>query len=368
MTSALFQPIALRGLTLDNRITVAPMCQYSAVDGVVGDWHRQHWGSLALSGAGLFVIEATAVEPAGRITPGDSGLWNDAQERAMAELIRATRSFAPAKFGLQIAHAGRKASSHLPWRGGKGLDASDGAWTTFAPSAEPFADGRPAPEGLDKAGLERIKNGFVATTRRALAAGLDLIEMHAAHGYLLHSFTSALSNHREDEYGGSLENRLRFPLEVFAAMRAVWPSDKPLGARITGTDWLEGGITIDDAVAFAGELKALGCDFVCVSSGGLAPARIPVGPGYQVPLAEEIRRRAGVVTRAVGMITDPRQAEAIIAEGKADMVALARAMLDNPRWGLHAAAALGVEPRYPLQYERANAASWPGYGEVHKAA
>ncbi len=356
----LFTPLQLGGLTLPNRIVVSPMCQYSAEAGSATDWHMIHLGSLALSNAGLLVIEATAVEAQGRITPGDLGLYSDANEAALGRVLDACRRWGNTPIAIQLAHAGRKASAQVPWEGGLAL--KDGAWETSAPSAIPFADGWHTPKALDKAGLARIRDAFVATARRADRLGIDAAEIHGAHGYLLHEFLSPLSNQREDDYGGNSRNRMRFPLEVAAAVRDAWPAGKPLGARITGSDWVEGGLTPEDAVAFAQALKALGYDYVCVSSGGnAAQARIKLEPGYQVPFAEKVKAGAGIATRAVGLIAGARQAEDILQAGKADMVAMARAFLDDPHWVWHAAEALGAEaPPYPRQYLRSQAKVWPG--------
>jgi 2,4-dienoyl-CoA reductase-like NADH-dependent reductase (Old Yellow Enzyme family) len=361
MTSPLFTPFALRELVLANRIVVSPMCQYSAEDGSATDWHLLHLGSLAIAGAGLLMIEATAVEAAGRISLGCLGLYSDANEAALARVIAACRRFAKTPLGIQLAHAGRKGSATRPWQGIRALRPEEGAWQSVAPSALPFDDGWPAPHALSAAEIDRIVDAFVASTRRAARLGLDLLELHCAHGYLLHEFLSPLANRRTDDYGGSLANRMRLPLRIAAAVRAAWPAAKPLGARITGTDWLEGGWTPEDAVALARALKSEGFDYVCVSSGGIVPkAPIPIGPGYQVALAERVRRDAAIATRAVGLIAEPRQAEAIIASGEADMVAMARAFLDDPHWVWHAAEALGADIVYPPQYDRIRAAMWPG--------
>jgi 2,4-dienoyl-CoA reductase-like NADH-dependent reductase (Old Yellow Enzyme family) len=361
MTSQLFTPIALRGLTLPNRIVVAPMCQYSAIDGSATDWHILHLGSFAVAGPGLVMIEATGVEAAGRITPGCTGLYSDANEAAMKRAIDACRTYGKALIGIQLAHAGRKASCHVPWEGGTPLAAGKGAWQTVGPSAIPFDEGWHTPKALDRAGMDKIKAAFVQAAKRAERLGLDLIEMHSAHGYLMHQFLSPFSNHRTDEYGGSLENRMRFPLEVASALRAAWPAEKPFGVRISASEWMEGGFSLDEAVIYCRELKALGCDYVCVSSGGnAAKARIPFAANYQVPFAARIRRETGIATRAVGLIADPHQAEAILAAGEADMVALARGFLDDPHWVWHAAAALGAEATYPPQYLRSKPATWPG--------
>jgi 2,4-dienoyl-CoA reductase-like NADH-dependent reductase (Old Yellow Enzyme family) len=361
MPSPLFTPIALRQLTLANRIVVSPMCQYSAEDGSANDWHLLHLGSLSLGGAGLLMIEATAVEAAGRITRGCLGLYSDANEAALARVIAACRRFGNTPLGIQLAHAGRKASATVPWQGIRALAPAEGAWQASAPSALALDDGWPAPAAMDAAAIERLVESFVVATRRVARLGLDLVELHCAHGYLLHEFLSPIANHRTDAYGGSLENRMRLPLRVAAAVRAAWPADQPMGARISGTDWLEGGFGIEEAVVFARALKAAGCDYVCVSSGGIVPkAPIPIGPGYQLPLAERVRRDAGITTRAVGLVAEPRQAEAVVASGQADLVAMARAFLDDPHWVWHAAEALGAKAAMPPQYERSRADLWPG--------
>ncbi len=351
--SALFSPIDVRNLKLPNRIVVAPMCQYSADNGAATDWHMMHLGSMAMSGAGLVIIEATAVEPEGRITPADLGLWDDRTEAALRPVIAAIRKYTTAKIAMQIAHAGRKASSQLPWEGGQLISPENGGWRPFAPSAIPQKDGEAAPIALDRAGLDRVKAAFVATARRAEALGLDAIEIHNAHGYLLHEFLSPLSNQRTDEYGGSLENRMRFPLEVFEAVRAAFPAEKPVGVRVSATDWVDGGLDIDQTIVFAKELKARGVDWIHASSGGLSPAqKIPTGPGYQVHLAEAIKAASGATTFAVGLIDDAVQAETIVASGQADLVALARGVLFDPRWAWHAAAKLDGQVSAPPQYWR----------------
>jgi len=359
--SVLFSPHRLAGLELSNRIVVSPMCQYSADDGCANDWHLMHLGTLAQSGAALLMAEATAVERQGRITHGCLGLYSDANERELAKVVAHCRRFGTAKLGIQIGHAGRKASARVPWDGGNALQPHEDPWQTLAPSPIAFTENWHVPQAMTRADMERIRNAFVATARRALRLGFDLVELHGAHGYLLHSFMSPISNQRDDEYGGSPANRMRFPLEVVAAVRDVWPTERPLGMRITGSDWLEGGITPDDAVAIARSLKDGGIDYVCVSSGGVNPsAKVKLEPGYQVPFAAKIRKEVGLSTRAVGLIVTPTQAEAIVAEGKADMVALARAMLDNPHWGWTAARALGADVARPPQYARAADAVWPG--------
>ena len=351
--SILFSPIELRNLKLPNRIVVSPMCQYSADNGAATDWHMMHLGSMAMSGAGLVLIEATAVEPDGRITAGDLGLWDDRTEAALRPVIAAIRKYTHAKVGIQIAHAGRKASSQLPWDGGQLIPPENGGWRPVAPSAVPQKDGEAAPVELDLAGLARIKAAFAATARRAEALGLDAIEVHGAHGYLLHEFLSPLSNRRTDAYGGSLENRMRFPLEVFEAVRAAFPAEKPVGLRVSASDWVPEGWDIGQTIAFAKELKARGVDWIDASSGGLSPAqKIPAGPGYQVHFAEAIKAATGVTTFAVGLIDEPEQAETILASGQADLVALARGVLYDPRWGWHAAARLGGQVSAPPQYWR----------------
>ncbi|MEM5284637.1 NADH:flavin oxidoreductase/NADH oxidase [Paraburkholderia sabiae] len=351
--SALFTPLTLRSVTLPNRIVVSPMCQYSAERGEATAWHMIHLGHLALSGAGMLCIEATAVEPDGRITPADLGLWDDVTEEALKPVIAAIRKYSKVHIAMQLSHAGRKASSEVPWRGGQLIPVADGGWLPHAPSALPHKAGEEAPLALDSAGLNRIREAFAATARRAARLGIDALEVHAAHGYLLHQFLSPLANQRTDEYGGSLENRMRFPLEIFDIVRAAFPADKPVGARVSAVDWVEGGITIEDTIAFAKELKKRGCDWVDVSSGGVSPLqKIPVEPGYQVPFAKAVREATGLTTVAVGLITDPEHANQLIEEGDADLVAMARAMLYDPRWPWHAAAKLGATVEAPPQYWR----------------
>jgi 2,4-dienoyl-CoA reductase-like NADH-dependent reductase (Old Yellow Enzyme family) len=352
--STLFSPISLRGLTLPNRIMVAPMCQYSAVDGEATDWHFTHINSLMLSGAAMFCIEATAVEAIGRITPGCLGLWNDTTEAALKPIIASARKHSKAAIAMQLAHAGRKASSHTPWDGGQQIPIVDGGWQTEAPSAVAHKEGELSPLALDAAGLARVRDAFVATAKRADRLGLDALELHCAHGYLMHQFLSPISNRRADQYGGSLENRMRFPLEVFEAVRAAFPADKPVGAKVSATDWVEGGWDLAQTIEFAKQLKARGLDWIDVSSGGVSPLqKIPLGPGYQVPFAQAIKEATGLTTIAVGLITQPKQAEDIVASGKADMIALARGMLYDPRWGWHAAAELGGHVTAPPAYWRA---------------
>jgi 2,4-dienoyl-CoA reductase-like NADH-dependent reductase (Old Yellow Enzyme family) len=351
--SALFSPIKLRGLTLPNRIMVAPMCQYSADDGAANDWHFTHINNLALSGAAMFCIEATHVESIGRITPGCLGLWDDATESALKPILASVRKHSKAAVAMQLAHAGRKGSSQRPWEGGQLIPLSQGGWQTVAPSAVAHKEGEAPPLALDAAGLLRIRDAFVAAAKRAERLGIDAIEVHGAHGYLLHQFLSPISNKRTDQYGGSLENRMRYPLEVFDAVRAAFPDHKPVGIKVSATDWVEGGWDVAQTIEFAKALKTRGVDWIDASSGGVSPLqKIPLGPGYQVPLAQALKEATGLTTIAVGLITEPKQAEEIVASGKADMVALARGMLYDPRWGWHAAAELGGQVEAPPQYWR----------------
>ncbi len=352
--SPLFEPLRLGALTLPNRIVIAPMCQYSAEDGRAADWHRIHYGHLALSGAGMLILEATAVSPEGRISPADLGLYDEATEAAMADMLRAVRGHSDMPIAVQLAHAGRKASSRAPWDGGSQLRPDEpGGWLAVAPSALPHGDGEVPPKALDDAGLAKVRDDFVAAAKRAVRVGLQGIELHAAHGYLLHQFLSPLANARSDGYGGSLENRMRFPLEVFEAVRAAVPAEVPVWVRVSATDWVEGGWDLPSTLAFAEALKARGCSAIHVSTGGVSPLqKIPVGPGYQLGFAREVKARVGLPTLGVGLITEARQAEAAIAEGQADAVALARAMLYDPRWPWHAAAELGAQVNAPRQYWR----------------
>lgn len=354
MTSALFEPIHLRGLTLPNRIVVSPMCQYSAADGDASDWHVIHLGHLALGGAGLLILEATAVDPVGRITPDCLGLWSDANEIALRRVLDVVRRHSPIPLAIQLGHAGRKASSRRPWDGGGQLAPEEGGWECVAPSAVPHAEGKLAPRALATDALPQLVEAFVRSAERAERLGFDAIELHAAHGYLLHEFLSPIANRRDDAYGGSLESRMRFPLEVVAAVRDAWPADRPLGVRVSATDWVEGGWDIDQTLVLAEELRRLGVDWIDASSGGVSPRQsVPIGPGYQVPLAAAIRSSSGIPTIAVGLITEPRHAEEIVASGQADMVALARGMLFDPRWAWRAAAELGATAYAPPQYLRA---------------
>ncbi|HUI94723.1 MAG TPA: NADH:flavin oxidoreductase/NADH oxidase [Xanthobacteraceae bacterium] len=361
MTSALFSPIRLADLALDNRLVISPMCQYSADDGVANDWHVSHLGMLANSGAGLVIIEATHVERQGRITHGCLGIYSDHCEAALLRVIDHCHRIGTAKFGIQLAHSGRKGSAQRPWEGGAALGPGAEPWETVAPSAIPFGPGWHTPREATEADIARVRDAFVDAARRAVRIGFDAIELHMAHGYLAHSFISPISNKRTDRYGGSFENRMRFSLELTRAVRAVVPKSVPLGARITGSDWMEGGLTAADAVSASKMLKEAGLDYVDVSSGGVAAeARNPPGPGYNVDIAAGVRRGTGLATRTVGMIVTPKQAEAVVADGKADMVAIARAALDDPHWGWHAARALGAEVKRPAQYARAADKLWPG--------
>jgi 2,4-dienoyl-CoA reductase-like NADH-dependent reductase (Old Yellow Enzyme family) len=349
----LMTPLLIREITLRNRIAVSPMCQYSSDDGFANDWHLVHLGSRAVGGAGLVCMEATAVEARGRISPLDMGIWKPEHVEFLARITRFLHSQGAAA-GIQLAHAGRKGSTRRPWEGGGLLPEAEGGWQCVAPSAVPFRAGDPAPQALSKAEIHALIESFRDAAERALRAGFDVVEIHGAHGYLIHEFLSPLSNRRTDEYGGTLDNRLRFALEVTEAVRAVWPARLPLFFRISATDWVPGGWTADDSVALVHGLQALGVDLVDCSSGGNAPdAKIPLGPGYQVPFAERIRRETGMRTGAVGMITTPRQADDIVRNGQADLVLLAREFLRDPYFALHAASALGEKPGAPLQYGRA---------------
>jgi 2,4-dienoyl-CoA reductase-like NADH-dependent reductase (Old Yellow Enzyme family) len=349
----LFTPLTLRGITLKNRIVISPMCQYSAEDGFTNDWHFVHLGSRAVGGASLIILEATAVSPEGRITPDDLGIWKDEHVpglRRITDFLKANGSVA----GIQLAHAGRKASHASPWKGGGVVPASEGGWTTVAPSAVPFTAEEPAPHELSLAEIQQVIEDFRMATRRTLEAGFQVIEIHGAHGYLLHEFFSPLSNKRTDEYGGSFENRVRLLLEVTEATRAEWPTELPLIVRISATDWTEGGWTAEESVQLAKLLKDKGVDLIDCSTGGNVPsAQIPVGPGYQVQFAEQVKREAGLPTGAVGLITDAQQAEDIIATGQADLVLLARESLRDPYFPLRAAHELGANVEWPVQYERA---------------
>ena len=352
--SALFTPLEVGGLSLSNRIVIAPMCQYSAEDGCMTDWHVIHLGQLALSGAALLTIEATAVTPEGRISYGDTGLWSDANEEAMGRVLASVRRWSDMPIAIQLGHAGRKASTRKPWEGGEQIaPGQPNGWQTVAPSPLPFLESEIPPVELDGDGLARIRQAFADSARRAARLGLAAVQLHGAHGYLLHQFLSPLSNRRTDDYGGSLENRMRFPLEVFDAVRAEFPADKPVTMRVSGTDWVEGGWDIEQTIVFAQALEERGCAAIHVSSGGLDPRQqIPMGPNYQVPLAREVKRAVEMPVVAVGLITEFEQAEAIVGTGDADVVALARGILYDPRWPWHAAAHLGASVKAPPQYLR----------------
>lgn len=359
--SHLFQPLTIRKATAPNRVVVAPMCQYAATDGKAGPWHLMHYGSLMAGNVGMLVIEATGVEPVGRISPACLSLHDGATEAAFTDLIKTIKTFGDGLVGVQLAHAGRKASTSLQ-TGDSYLAPAEGGWEIVAPSPIAFSDKWATPKQASEADLARIRTAFAEAAKRAQRAGFDFIEVHSAHGYLLNQFLSPLANQRTDQYGGELENRMRFPLEVLKAVREVWPQDKPLGFRISATDWVEGGFALDEAVVYVKRVKELGYDFVCVSSGGMVPyAKIPgAEPGYQLAFAERIRKETGILVRAVGMIAKPEQAEAVLKNGQADMVALARGFLDDPHWVWHAAEALSVEIPYPPRYARAHPKLWPG--------
>jgi 2,4-dienoyl-CoA reductase-like NADH-dependent reductase (Old Yellow Enzyme family) len=355
MSSAphLFTPLTIRGVTFRNRIAVSPMCQYSSVDGFASDWHLVHLGSRAVGGVGLVMMEATAVEPRGRISPWDQGIWKDEHVEFLTRIAAFLRGQGAVP-GIQLAHAGRKASTGRPWQGGALIPESDGGWQPVAPSALPFNPDHPAPHELSKDEIGRLVEDFAAAARRSLAAGFELVEIHAAHGYLAHEFLSPLSNTRTDEYGGSFDNRARFTMEVTEAVRAVWPQELPLFMRISVTDWTPGGWTVDDSVELARRVRRRGVDLIDCSSGGLSiQQKIELGPGYQVPFAERIRREADVMTGAVGLITTAEQCEEIVASGKADLVLLARELLRDPYFAGHSSKALGADFKPPKQYLRA---------------
>lgn len=358
--SSLFQPIRLADLALANRIVVAPMCQYSAKSGEAGAWHQMHLGQMAVSGAGLVILEATAVAPEGRISAADLGLYSDETAKALGDVLAAVRAWSPTPLGVQLSHAGRKASVHPPWTGGAQLPLAEGGWRTLAPSPLAFRHDRTTPLSLDADGLARVRAQFVAAARRAAILGLDLIEIHAAHGYLLHQFLSPLANQRDDAYGGSLENRMRLPLEVFEAVREAFPAGRPVGVRLSATDWVAGGWDLEQTLALAQALAARGADYLHISSGGLSPDQaIAPYPGYQVPFARAVRQVVDIPVIAVGLITEPEHADAIIGVGDADLVGLARAMLYDPRWPWHAAARLGASVHVPSQYLRCQPRRFP---------
>ncbi|MCG8154775.1 NADH:flavin oxidoreductase/NADH oxidase [Brenneria goodwinii] len=356
--SQLFSPVSLGKLTLPNRIIIAPMCQYSAEEGKATAWHTMHLGNLSHSGAGLLIVEATAVAPKGRISPKDLGLWDSETEKALATVIQAVKKHSDMPLGIQLAHAGRKASTDVPWGGRAALRQEQGGWQTLAPSDIPYNEKDDKPLAMTRQQINQLIASFVDAAKRADRLGFDLIELHAAHGYLLHQFLSPLANHRTDEYGGSLQNRMRLVLEVYKSVRQVFPAHKAVGVRISATDGVAGGWDLEQSVQVSQALHALGCDFIHVSSGGLsAEQQIHPGPNYQVPYAQRIKQEVGITTIAVGLITEPEQAEAIVGTGEADAVALARAILFNPRWPWHAAARLGAQVTAPPQYWR----SEPGY-------
>ena len=360
MTAELLQPIRLRGLEIPNRIVVSPMCQYSAVDGSATDWHLVHLGQFAISGAGLVIMEATHVERRGRITQGCLGLYSDENEAALACVVAFFRQYGSARLGVQLSHSGRKGSAHLPWEHrGPPLSPDQGAWETVSASSVAHDAGWPAPRALDARGLAEVRQAHADSARRAARLGFDLVELHIAHGYLLHGFLSPLCNDRRDDYGGSLENRMRYPLEVFDAVRAVWPHERPLGVRLSATDWVDGGWRLEDTCEFARSLAARGCDYLTVSSGGTsAKQQIPIGEGHQLPLARAVREASGLPVMGVGMLFDPIRVNEAIARGDCDFAAIARGMLSDPHWAWRAAAALEGDVGYPAQYVRGYKSGW----------
>ncbi|WP_018990663.1 NADH:flavin oxidoreductase/NADH oxidase [Aromatoleum toluclasticum] len=359
--SALFSPLSIGDLQLSNRIFVAPMCQYSGRDGMPQSWHVQHYGSLAVGGAAALTLEATAVSSEGRITHGCLGLYTDEQEAAFTKLLAYLRELGPIRIGIQIAHAGRKASCRPPWNGGQGLSADEGRWEIVAPSALAFGEARAVPRALDSEDLERLASAYVASTRRAVCAGFDYLELHLAHGYLLGSFLSPLSNRRQDEYGGPLENRMRFPLEVVSRVREAWPRGRPFGVRINAHDWVAGGMSFDETLDVCDALKAADVEFICVSAGAAVEGvRIPARPGYLASFARAVRERTGLITRVPGFLYEPRLVEDIVAKGDADCVAVGRAMLYDSKWPLHTAQALGIKLPYPPQYRLSHPDTWQG--------
>ena len=359
MTSPLFEKLELRGLTLSNRIIVAPMCQYSGSSGSPTDWHLIHLGQLAQSGAGLLIFEATAVEPRGRITHGCLGLYDDETEANMAKLVRVCKQFGNTPLALQLGHAGRKASAHPPQSGGKPLSLEENSWETIAPSDIPFGNDWPRPVLMTRKIMDQVTYAHTEAVKRCERIGFDAIELHGAHGYLISSFLSPIANRRDDEYGGDITNRMRYPLELFSNMRDSWPDDKPMGVRFNGTDWDDQGLTTEDAITFGNALKNIGCDFFDISGGGNSMARPQVGPGYQAHLAKAVKQATNIPTMAVGMIRDPKLAEKLISEGSCDMIALARGLLYEPRWPWRAAFELDEDVFYPEPYKRANPNLWP---------
>ena len=366
----LFSPFRLGGLELPNRLVVSPMCMYSAVDGLPQPFHAAHLSTLAMGGAGVVIVEASAVEEIGRISKMCTGLWNDAQGEAFAKIVRDIRTFSDTKLGMQIVHTGRKASCGPHWERGGGLPIpiAQGGWRGIGPSAVPYDEGWETPVEMDRAAMERVRDAFAAAARRANEAGFDLLEIHAAHGYLINEFLSPLANFRTDEFGGSFENRLRFPLEIIRAVRAAWPREKAFGIRINGSDWHPGGLSLDDGAAVARAFVEAGADYITPSAGNTAPGVVfpPMEPGYMVPMSEYIRAKAGVTTMTVGMIKDAALAEQILQDGKADLIAVARGFLDDPRWGWRAANELAEPARFPLQYTRVQPRRWPLYKDLHK--
>ncbi len=357
--SVLFSPITLRDVELPGRIVVSPMCQYVAEDGVMNDWHLMHLGQLSMGAAQLLLTEATHVSAAGRISPGCAGLWNDAQEAAMLRVAGFCRQHGTATMGIQLAHAGRKASCNTPLNGSVPLSEEQGAWQTYGPSAAGFSPDWHVPEALDRGGMERIKQDFVDAAIRAARIGIEVFNLHGGHGYLLNQFFSPLSNQRSDEYGGDVHHRIRYPLEVFEAVRAALPSGKPLGVRISAIDWVDGGTTVEDTIVFVNALEEAGCDYIDITTGGVDHRqKIVTKPGYQVEFASAVKKKSGIPIMAVGMITEPKQAEEIIAVGHADFVMLARGVMHNPRWAWHAAIELGAEIDYPPQYVRCSPGLW----------
>lgn len=361
MTPAIFSPLRIAGLELANRIVVSPMCQYSANDGCASDWHMTHLGTLANSGAGLLVFEMTDVERRGRISHGCLGLYSDACEAALARIVHHCRQIGTAKLGIQLAHSGRKGSCKRNWEGGGSLGAGTNSWETIGPSAIPFAPGWQVPRAMVEEDFDRIRTAFAEAAKRAVRVGFDAVELHLAHGYLLHNFLSPLSNRRTDNYGGSLENRMRFPLEIARVVREATPRHIALGARMTGSDWHSDGISLDEAVAQARMLQQTGLDYLDISAGGATgDIRNPTTPGYNAPLAARIRRETGIITRTVGLIQTPELADTIVDSGQADFIAIGRAMLDDPHWGWHAAKILGGETARPRQYVRVTPTQWTG--------